>query len=241
MRSLTTTFVRVGALLLAMCKIAEASVETGDIIKLGDGPGGNGGIFWVTEPADGTTVSFPTFCVQLTEHIGFNTPYKVVLNDKTKAGDVPLGSQAAWLYTQFLHQTSLLSGFDFSLIQNPIATALQTQAQNQANAVQLGIWLDMGFDKYEIRDNAGWSLSYQDQLKGNYLNAWLVNFHNSDWDETGNTGYIKIMNLYEQNTHRQDQLIEVTPEPATMLIWAGLGGIAFVAHRRRCASPSRDC
>jgi len=217
---------------------AGASIESADIVELSDGPGGAGGIFYVTETGDPTT-NFATFCVQLSEFISLGPSYKAVLNDHTVSGNVPLGSKAAWLYTKFLHHSPQLTGFDFSLI-SP-ASISNTTARDQANAVQLGIWLDMNYSEPQVTALAGslWTSAYIDQLKTAYLNSWIDNYDLSGWASTNHTGYVKILNLYGKDNsgnytvNRQDQLIEQMPEPGAILVWGGLTGIAVIVALRR--------
>src|SRR3972149_1980443 len=113
---------------------ASASIATvNDQLKFYRGLGTNGGIFHVdnltTNGPSSSPYDFDTFCVQISEHIilGSETYRVASITDHTVLGNVPLGSFAAWLYTKFLDGA-------ISILDN-----------QDANAVQVGIWRSMGY------------------------------------------------------------------------------------------------
>lgn len=217
----------------------QAAFVSGDIIQIGDLAGIPGGVFHVTEPGDPET-SFYTFCAHVGEDLNFDTPYMAVVSDHTDPDNKPVGPLAAWLYTQFLDQSPLLTNFDYSLI---TASDDNDIARRQAQALQLGIWIGMGFPEDRIIDEsawAGWTEGLVAELKSAYLNQWLTNFAQSGWGQTGFTGQIKILNLYGMNmsgeyTRNVQDLLYRVPEPTTALLLVGsaVAGLALVGRRRR--------
>lgn len=209
--------------------VANAGLMTGDIIQLGNRPGGPGGIFDLTEPGDPDT-NFLTFCAHVGEDLDFDTNYRVVISETTDPDNLPVGPQAAWLYTQFLDQSSELVFFDYDLV-NASDNSNPT-ANKQARALQYAIWRGMSFSDAKIRSDTGWSTAFIQELKDDYVNEWLENYENSGW--TG-TGQIKILRLYGQDRfggytiNVQDQLYRV-PEPSALLL---LATAAFALVRRR--------
>jgi hypothetical protein len=260
MRQQLWIFVAVGLVASTASKSADAgfNVIAGEFIELNNGPGSPGGVFHVDVFHNRTDINpkgtYDTFCVELTEHINFDTRYYIQsIGLKTINGGRTLAPQAAWLYTQFLDQnTSALAGFNFSLVAgNPSST----QARDQANALQLGIWRGLLDDSNnpmsytDIRNLAGWTSGYVTYLKDNYLTTWLGAFTaDTAWSGTGN---IRIMNLrqytYKNNTltpttYAQDQLVRVTPELPTVysagavMSCAVLWGLIGVIRKHRVAA-----
>jgi hypothetical protein len=241
----------VALILSASCGLARAnsvSFVSGDIVRLSNYPSAQyGGIFGVTEPADVAT-NFLTFCSNLyEEELDYGVDYKGIISTQTDGSDPkgdnrPVGGYAAWLYTQFLNMNSNnatgLKDFDFTRITQ--AFNGDPVASRQAQALQIGIWLGMGFTEQEIKDVNGWSTADVDNLKGLYLTAWMANYNVSGWG--GSTGNIKILNLYKasgggqyNNNAIQDQLISVVPEPGAAIA-SMVALAAALAGRRRRAS-----
>lgn len=235
MRLLTVRAAVVIASLLCLTSFANAGFMSGDIIRLGDAPGGLGGLFDVKKPGS-PTVLFQSFCAHVEEDLDFETNYKAILSDVTDPDDRPVGPQAAWLYTQFVRQdTTQLPGFNFD--RTTPSWNNNTGANNQARALQLGIWLGMGFTENEIKFNADWTTSEVNNLKTTYLNTWLANYQASGWGQNNYIGYVKILNLYgrdrngEYTINVQDQLY--VPEPGmALLVGTLLLSGAFVRRSR---------
>jgi hypothetical protein len=219
---------------------ASAFFQSGDIVQLHNYPSGDaGGIFGVTVAANPLS-NFSTFCSNLYEDgpLEFNTDYKGIISDQTDgdnpAGDnKPVGPFAAYLYTLFLDQT--LPNFDFTKI-TPAFNG-DAAANKQAQALQLGIWLGMGFSENEIKDQADWTQSEIDNLKSMFVTGWMANYNVSGWGNS--TGSIKILSLLGQNGQGQytrngiqDQLVQV-PEPAAVLMATALIGSALAAYQRQ--------
>ncbi len=212
--------------------VANAELMSGDIIQLANRPGGPGGLFELTEPGDADT-SFLTFCAHVYEDLDFDTDYQVVISETTDPGNLPVGPLAAWLYTQFLDQSSALVSFDYDLVD--ASDNSNPTANKQARALQYGIWSGMGFSDEEISTQAGWSSSFIQELKDDYFDAWLGNYNATGWQ---GTGQIKILRLYGQDrfgdytVNVQDQLYRV-PEPSALLLAGSLATAAFGLVRRR--------
>ncbi len=216
---------------------AAASILPGDVIQLAHVVGGPGGIFLATEPSDGTTDPFGTFCVQLEEPMNYDTPYKVLsINAFTVPNNNPLGEQTAWLYTQFTDENASptgLAGFNFA---SPTA--------DQANALQLGIWQGMNYLNSTIQSGSGWSAAYVAWLETNFLDAWLANYAVSGWTGIGEVRIMNLVSTASDNVHIQDQLIRVPdehqeqlPEPSALLVWTGLAAaVAGIVTRRKKGS-----
>ena len=227
------------ATILGSVPFAHSAIISGDIIRLGNSPGGPGGLLDVSKSGD-PTVLFQTFCSHVYEDLDFNTDYLAIISDVTDPDSRPVGPLAAWLYTQFLRQSvDQLPGFDFNLI-TPASNANAT-ANKQARALQLGVWLGMGFTEQEIKFNAGWSTSFVEDLMTSYLQSWLANFALSGWEESNYIGRIRILNLYGRDqfgnftVNIQDQLIEI-PEPGSAILF---GIVATCALFTRVGNPRK--
>src|SRR5688572_30400607 len=108
----------VAALVLGATFSVKASIQVGDIVRIGDGPGTPGGIFYIRDFASNKLAD--TFCVQLEEFIRFDTTYLVagITTSTVGTGSRPLSSFAAWLYDRYLNGVSgsgpTLANFDFT-------------------------------------------------------------------------------------------------------------------------------
>lgn len=237
MRSLLAAVLVALVSFAVVCGPARASIVVpGDDIKLYRGPGTSGGLFYVDVLGKGATTTpydFGTFCVQLSEYITLGATYDVYsVTKNTVSGGVPLGSFAAWLYTKFtMGAISILNDQD-------------------ANAVQIGIWRSMGY----LSGGDGTS-----PIGGNYdalllgtktgpLAGTLTYQYYNDlaWtgaaaiDANGNkgtyTGGVYIMNLKGlDGSNAQDQLVRHMPEPISFLVWSLLAMCIAGCGRRRLA------
>ena len=219
---------------------AVASIQTGDIIRIGDAPGSPGGIFYLQD-VGGNKID-DTFCVQLEEFIRFDRTYLVnnIGTTTAGAGSRPLTSFAAWIFDRYLNGVAgsgpALSNFDFT---NNYGQQNLAAARIQANELQLAIWEAMGYLPLEIggAGNGGWYDTYDGKLA-----AWEGEF-NSDLANNlwAGTGDIYVLNLLRQNgagnytIHVQDQLVripsDVIPEPVSLMVWSTLGILMGVACR----------
>ena len=218
------------AMLLACAVPLSASIQVGDKIKLYDGVGMPGGIFNVDDLNDGPTnsIEFQTFCVEITEYIGFGTKYAVQsIGTTTVQGGNTLQPLTAWLYNSFLNGT--LNNF------NPTNSY-------DANALQLALWISIGYTHGINSPNSdiskyigqSWYNMYYPKLQAK---TWATDFTNSGWSGLGG---VQIMNLRGVNsdgiytTNNQDQLIREMPEPWSFLVWSVLaicaGGLGARRH-----------
>jgi len=219
---------------------ALASIQGGDFVRIGDGPGSPGGIFYLQD-AGGNKLA-DTFCVQIDEYINFAKTYQVadpIGTSTAGVGSRPLTSFAAWLYDRYLNgiagSGSALSNFAFS---NAYSQTNATAARVQANELQLAIWVAMEYTPAEIGGvlPGGWYATYSGKVAG-----WFTEFQ-SDLGWSG-TGDIHVLNLMGKNSagnytiHAQDQLVRIpgnVPEPMSVFIWSMLAiTIAGLTHLRR--------
>jgi hypothetical protein len=193
-------------LFLAPATTYAGPIVANDIFVLTDGPGNTGGgefnVF-----VNGSATSFITFCLQRTQFISFNTPYRVgsvtgYADDA--AGNDPIESQTAWLYTQMR-----LNPNSIGYLHN----------QTQANLLQNAIWFFEG----EIT-----LTSAQAQA-----NTYIVQANQAVSGGFSGIGNVRVANLYTMSGQRaQDQLILQVAEPASLTMFAS-GLLAFGVFRRR--------
>ena len=195
-------------LLLVPVTASAGPIVAGDIVTLTDGPGNTGGgefnMF-----VNGSAQSFITFCLQRTQYIGFNQPFRVgsVTDYADDAGgNDPISSQTAWLYTQARNGT--LAGY--------------SHTQTAANALQNAIW--------HFENEITLSSS---QIQGN---AFIQAANASNFSGIGN---VRVANLfYLTGQQAQDQLILQVPGPAALML-LGPGLLALGLFRRRFNSSAR--
>jgi len=205
-------------------------IEVGDAIQFRDGPGdpasvpeGTGGAFLASSPSSNPTwTPFVTFCLEVNEHLWFDTNFLVAgLSNGAIEGGVagqdpaggtfdPLADFSAYLYHQAIN--------DFS----PDVYAY----------VQYAIW----YEEDEISDSA-W-LALDDTEIRDFYNEQLDIFNNSSgWSGLGNVRVINVVSQQRDGSYRQrqDVLVEVSPvpEPTTMLLLgAGLIGLVGVGRMK---------
>lgn len=218
----------------------QASIQIGDTVQFsrGSNQGSGGGVFNATSPTS-AFAAFQTFCVELTEHITFGTTYTVYgIGTTNHQGGKTLGTDTAWLYTQFREGDIVLSG------------------ANQENAMQLGIWRGMGYTDSQIASamngHANWGsaanalanyIPILDAILGNWFATLSADY--AAWIANGPNYYggVQIINIANSSGgYAQDQLIwnpvpdpepGTVPEPATVVIWGTMLGLGFVVAKRR--------
>ena len=217
--------------------VVQASIQTGDLVRIGNGPGSPGGIFYLKDTSGNKIAD--TFCVDLFENVRFDRIYKVAnaFATETVAGGYDLTPFAAWLYDRYLNGVAgvgaALPNFDFSIVYNSSAAA-----RIQANELQLAIWEAMGYTPAEIGGvGSGWYSTYSGKVAG-WHSAFLSD---ATWSGTGD---IYMLNLLRQDAsgnytlNAQDQLVRhpsnIIPEPLSVAVWAMLACCAIgVTQLRR--------
>lgn len=186
--------------------VEAAPIAAGDIVTLTDGPGTTGGgefnMF-----VNGSAQSFITFCLQRTQYIGFNQPFRVgsVTNYADDAGgNDPISLQTQWLYS------------------NARAGTLTGYAHNNAMA--------------DLLQNAIWYFENEITLSTSAQNANTFITMANTAVTNGFTGAsnVRVLNLFYMNGAKaQDQLALQVPGPAALtLVAPGLAALAFMRRRR---------
>ncbi len=193
---------------------------------------GNGGEFKVNRISpNAQTNLFRTFCVELSEQIGFNTNYKVGgITTGTVASNRALTKATAALYLGFRGATGNILGQTYSYG----GGALQG---TDGRSLQLAIWKTMGWDVAN-----GFSGAWGSSLNTEYNNdtkakAWVTAATAVVFPSGGDAfGWVRVINVVGTNGsgNFQDQLTLI-PEPGSFLIWSlvGIGLISVVRSSRR--------
>lgn len=193
------------AIVIASAGQLRAGVAINDLIKLSDGPGHPGGIFYVQDLTQPSVPVFGTFCSEIEEGVSFSTYRVANIGTVTVNGGKILTPFAAWLYDRFLGHGGGLPGF--------------TLNDQDANTVQLGIWKSMGYTQPFMETNVGPGFyglyNFWLNFKG-WENTFNTQVANSQWSGIGN---VRVMNLKTLDGHdAQDQLVEI-PEPLGCFVW----------------------
>lgn len=195
-----------GAALLAVPTFAHAApIAVGDVVTLTDGPGTTGGgefnMF-----VNGSAQSFITFCLQRTQYIGFNQPFRVggVTNYADDAGgNDPISLQTQWLYSNA--RAGTLTGYAHT---NAMADLLQT---------------------------AIWYFENEITLSNSQINAnGFINAANTAVGAgfKGASNVIVLNLFYMTGAPAQDQLALQVPGPAAItLVVPGLAALVFMRRR----------
>ena len=227
MRTNMSIFTSLALMLIAAGAVqASIHIQAGDYIRMRDGNGGHGGVFWGQEKDASGLVGdkFATFCVEVAEHIVLDRTYYVDdVSDTTSIGN-PLTPLAAWIYSDFLDNklSSFLTGF----LPTDIGTA------KYHNTVQMAIWMSVIGLHETVADN---------YIDGSGYNAgWLNQLRTHDYGYSSDDFRgVQIMNLLTgpNGSRIQDQLVRNTPEPAALFVWSLLiGSVGLGTSRRRTAA-----
>lgn len=205
------------ALVLGASISAQAAIDIqpGDYIYITDGPGGSGGVFNIQETNNLTHTSFsgdifPTFCVELSEHITLPNAYYVenLSNVADQTGNT-LTVLAGSIYAEFLAGT---------LPNMPLPAATFATKTTFNNSVQVAIWRQV--------IPAASLASLVGAVGGDYNPVWYAAINGIALNPLNG---VQIMNLRgSSNVHasyNQDLLVRNTPpetnvpEAAAMMTW----------------------
>jgi hypothetical protein len=223
---------------VAIPRLAQASLQAGDLISFtqnGNGNGGGGGEFdarvtgWNAQDVD-----FVTFCIEIGQHINNGTVYEVhsvYENSITGANggqgvdpvygpllSDPVSKEMAWLFLQFWNEVQLGETSALNYLTS------NTRGAN-ANTLQYAFWQLEG-------ESVG-----QTTANNSYLNL-AVNTA-TDTEKNYALSRVRAINPIvkgsdgtDPNNHKQSMLY-VIPEATTIVIWSVLGMIGVVGGRRR--------
>ncbi|MFW5653119.1 MAG: VPLPA-CTERM sorting domain-containing protein [Planctomycetota bacterium] len=171
--------------------------------------------------------NFVTFCIERNEHIREGRTYDVNINDRAIMGGEgggnpdPLDTRTAFLYTQFLEGT-LADGFNNW---SGSTKTFEYFDHKSGIALQDAIWTIEDEDPdYKQKKFAEELVAYADEAVA----------EGGIWFGKG-IGNVRVLNLYENGEHAQDQLTFVPlPAPVAMAV-VGLAGAGFMSRRRRAA------
>ena len=204
-----------------------ASTAWGSTITLTDShdhgsPALGGGIFIATTSDNGT---FPTFCLELNEHISYGAPYQYLLSDRAVFGGVNtptpgydiISKGTALLYADF--RKGILPG-------GPV----------NAGQLQLAIWAlenelsSTQWTTYSVASNP--YLVYAESVYGSFAGAWA--------DYTG--GVVRVVQIWDvapagdapgRGAHQDVLWAPPVPEGGITIALLGAALLALAAFRRR--------
>ena len=167
---------------------------------------------------------FITFCIERNETIREGWTYDVRLNSMAVNGGVsggnpdPLDERTAFLYTKFVMGT-LESDFNAWAGSDKTFTYMSA---NSGLALQDAIWTIEGEDP-----------AFKQKALALDLVAWADEAValGGEWYGMG-LGSVRVMNLYRNGEHHQDQLTFVPLPAPLVLAGAGLAGVGFLRRRR---------
>jgi hypothetical protein len=183
-------------------------IVAGDIVTLTDGPGNTGGgefnMF-----VNGSAASCITFCLQRAETISFNTQYvvgSVTTYADDAAGNDPISSQTAWLYTAARNGT--LAGYGHT--------------QSAANLLQNAIW----YFENEI--------TLANPTSNAFINAANAAV-SGGFSGVGSVRVVNLFTLNGQKAQDQ-LILQVPGPAALTLMLPGLAALVFMRRRRATQS-----
>jgi hypothetical protein len=222
----------VSALAVGTAALAQPMPEEGDWVKIYSGENRDnnfvGGDFRLLGVGhDGTKYSYLSFCLEFDESMNLKTNYTIssISNiaesranypaDKGGNSD-PISNATKYLMNEYVFG-------DFS------GWGITETGESLSTLVQETIW----YFENEIKS-----------LKNTALVGYITQQMNISMVDTDNDSnfmdWIKVVNLKDNSTHIQSQLIATSsvPEPATLLLFgAGLAGVAGVVRRKRKPTP----
>ncbi len=190
-------------------------------------PGGNpDGLAFRDNAGGSSTSSFVSFCLELTQNISNSTLYSMVSFNLANApvpssSLTPMGAVAAGLMQRMWYQ---------QITSQPTAATNPLNDSDAMAAFQMAIWelvYDSDTDLSLGTLNAPGSTIKN--LAQSYLNAAVA-------DPNGPKANLLALSLSDNPDTKvdfQDQVVEIVPEPASILAWSLIGGCFVVGHRIR--------
>jgi hypothetical protein len=203
---------------------ASIQIQAGDYIWMTRGPGGYGGVFNTQETNSNHSAVFgdvfPTFCVEVSEHISLPGKYYVDSLGSTalNSGNV-LTDLAGWIYADYL---------DGTLTNQALWSQNPTKFNN---SVQVAIWYEVLNHTISI---ATLGSTYIQGGTSNYDPVWVNSILTTTAHPNSNHG-VQIMNLLTSPTGgiAQDQLVRNAPEAASLVVWSLLVSCGMVVVGRK--------
>lgn len=174
----------------------------------------------------GGVKGFSTFCLERSEHINFGQTYSGALNDRALNGGIdthelpnltgdPISLGTAWLYSQFA--AGSLTGYDYGTA--PYSSGETASRKGDADTLQKAIWM---LEDELPMDATNFYVSLASTKLGGLAAAQA---------SSGGAYGVKVINVTEGSTRRQDALVKVPDGGSTALMMGA--AVAALAWRRR--------
>ena len=242
MRTIVPIFVVGLAIFFVGSSLALASMEVGNIVKLGNSSAFSNRAIASSIEKSPQGSGLGIFTAGLQKDISISAMYEIEsISRQSSRTDRSLGEFAAWLYTGFLgdlDNTSYLFSYDGSAA--------------HANALQLGIWEGMDYSANAIKSIMGtkWyntsSLTLHGDEKNSPAVSWVADYSDSGWTGFGDIWITRLRTsalnpMTGKGGHVTEQLVKLGggsslhhPEPVSLIIWAFLGAcVGGIYFRRR--------